>query len=548
MGLVWGLVVSAAGLAVLSVVAPPVTPGVTAVAVDPVVVVAAPAETAVGTVDLAKEAEAEPAGSAPVAEGETAVETAVETETAPKTAPKAALKTVPKTAPKTAEGVAGAASEAPAVTGATPEVAPRLDPARATALAMTASDETLAAPAGEAAPAVSGAEPAAPAAPAAPATDPAPVPDAGTMPAPKQDKLLDPPASPEAPQAETAPLVPGAEAGSGLPQVPVSPNRLPPDSAAIDPVAPDQTAPEMVAPGKVDPEMVAPETVDPEQMTLPEVALDPAGLGGQGATLTPDGALGGAVAGITTDRLPRIGDAKAGPGAEVLVLDPAASQPMITHAREFVAEPGKPKFAILLLDIGAAGMARDDLARLPFAITFVIDPAAPDAAEAARAYRAAGQEVMILASGLPEGATPADLEQSFQAMALALPQTVAMLDLAVGGLQENRLLATQAIPILKAQGRGIVTYDRGLGAAEQVAAREGLAHAVIFRELDAAGEDTPVIRRYLDRAAFKAAQEGQVLVIGQTRPETVAALLEWMVEGRGSSVQLAPVTAVMQVN
>ena len=49
----------------------------------------------------------------------------------------------------------------------------------------------------------------------------------------------------------------------------------------------------------------------------------------------------------------------------------------------------------------------------------------------------------------------------------------------------------------------------------------------------------------VDRAAFKAAQEGKVAVIGTARPETIAALLEWSVEGRSSTVALAPITALM---
>ncbi len=507
-GLLWGFVVSAVGLVGLSLVAPP----------------------RAGEVTAGAEAVAAPAGEEPAVAGDSGGGDAAEAEpVAEAAAAETAVGTVDLAVkPQEGEAVAEAVAEAEAdVAMAAPEVAPKLSPTAETVLAMTAPDAQLAAPSADATPAVNGGKPAAP---AAPATDLPPVPDAGTMPAPKQDKLLDPPAPPPTPPVEPAPQMPGVETETGLPQVPVAPEGG----------TPDQMTAELIAP-----EALAPETITPEPMTLPEVVLDPAALGAEASTLAPDDGLG-TVAGVTTDRLPRIGDKAQVTAEEVLVLDPGLGQPILSYARDFVAEPGKPKFAILLRDIGAAGMARSDLARLPFAVTFVIDPAAPDAIEAARAYRAAGQEVMILASGLPEGATPADLEQSFQAMALALPETVAVLDLAEGGLQENRLLATQAIPILKAQGRGIVTYDRGLGAAEQVAAREGLAHAVIFRELDAGGEDTPVIRRYLDRAAFKAAQEGQVLVIGQTRTETVAALLEWMVEGRGSSVQLAPVTAVMQ--
>jgi polysaccharide deacetylase 2 family uncharacterized protein YibQ len=64
--------------------------------------------------------------------------------------------------------------------------------------------------------------------------------------------------------------------------------------------------------------------------------------------------------------------------------------------------------------------------------------------------------------------------------------------------------------------------------------------------LDAEGESIPKMRNYLDRAAFKAAQEGRVLVIGRAQADTVAAILEWTVEGRAASVMLAPVSAVLE--
>jgi polysaccharide deacetylase 2 family uncharacterized protein YibQ len=56
------------------------------------------------------------------------------------------------------------------------------------------------------------------------------------------------------------------------------------------------------------------------------------------------------------------------------------------------------------------------------------------------------------------------------------------------------------------------------------------------------------MRRYLDRAAFKAAQEGTAMVVGTLRPETLAALLEWTIEGRASTIALAPVSAVLAGN
>jgi hypothetical protein len=153
--------------------------------------------------------------------------------------------------------------------------------------------------------------------------------------------------------------------------------------------------------------------------------------------------------------------------------------------------------------------------------------------------------VLTLANGIPPGATAADLETTFQTLSDILPESVAVIDQDIGGFQDQRPLATLALPVIKGEGRGLVTYDRGLNAADQIARREGVPSTVIFRRLDGEGENKSTIRRYLDRAAFKAAQDGYVVVIGDTRAETVAAILEWTVEGKAGTVTLAPVTAVL---
>jgi polysaccharide deacetylase 2 family uncharacterized protein YibQ len=265
------------------------------------------------------------------------------------------------------------------------------------------------------------------------------------------------------------------------------------------------------------------------------------------------GSIALGVPGVRTDRLPRIGDpaapdgmapdgAEAAPPLEAML----GTTPLELFKRDFVNPDGKPLFGLLLIDEGLPGAEREILAALPFPVTFVLDPLSPDSAEAARVYRAAGQEVVMLANGIPPGATPSDLEQSFQALDMAMPEAVAVLDPLDGGFQDSLDLARQAVPIIAEQGRGILTYDRGLNSADQVARREGVPRATIFRVLDAEAESIPKMRNYLDRAAFKAAQEGRVLVIGRARPETVAAILEWTVEGRAASVALAPVSAMLQ--
>ncbi|MDP4032393.1 MAG: divergent polysaccharide deacetylase family protein [Pseudorhodobacter sp.] len=392
-------------------------------------------------------------------------------------------------------------------------------------------------------------------APAAPAAQAAPVADTESTAIPEvlalgPAGLAKPDASAPAPSARIAsPLAPAdalpAATDPARPTAPADDPRpagaeLPPpppltdaELALLQPLPetqPDANAAAATPAPIVEPEVASPEPVEPE----PGIADDQ-------SILRPVPGLADAAAGVTTDRLPRIGDAPA-PEATAPVADLPA---MVRFARPFANPSARPLFGLILIDTGGPDVDRSSLAALPFPVSFAIDPTAPDAATAAAIYRAAGQEVLMLASGIPQGATAADLEVTFQAHAAALPEAVAVLDLENGGFQNDRPLATQVVPILKAQGRGLLTWDKGLNAGDQVARRDGLAAALIYRRLDAGDETAPTLKRYLDRAAFKAAQDGRVAVVGQTRPETVKAILEWTVEGRVAALALAPVTALL---
>ena len=335
------------------------------------------------------------------------------------------------------------------------------------------------------------------------------------------------PVEPEGPRDDLS--VPGQPVGQDEPQ------RLPQIAPAVDP----DLMPEP-------PEVVAEPSEDPSPESSPGVAVEerPTALPAVKPLedKLPTTVLDKSVPGVTTDGLPQIGAEAIEPAAEAVAAD---LPPIKRFARAFVPE-GRPLFVILLQDVGAAGMARDELVKLPFAVSFVIDPLATDAAEASAAYRAAGQEVLTLANGIPMGAEASDLETTFATLSSILSESVAIVDQDLGGFQDQRPLATLVLPVIKGEGRGLVTYDRGLNAADQIAQREGVPAALIYRRLDGEGEGKPVIRRYLDRAAFKAAQEGAVVVIGDTRADTVAAILEWTIEGKAATVTLAPVTAVMK--
>ncbi|NHX27684.1 divergent polysaccharide deacetylase family protein, partial [Escherichia coli] len=95
-------------------------------------------------------------------------------------------------------------------------------------------------------------------------------------------------------------------------------------------------------------------------------------------------------------------------------------------------------------------------------------------------------------------------------------------------------------------GHGLISFDRGLNSARQIAEGADVPAGLIFRLLDANDESAPVIRRYLDRAAFKAGQDGQVIMLGHSRSETVKALFAWTLESKSPDIQMAPASAVLR--
>lgn len=364
--------------------------------------------------------------------------------------------------------------------------------------------------------------------------------DAGTTVVPAVPEGADgAPAAPEVPSASAADTVPEA-APEPLPEVTMP--ALEPDAA--ESALPGDEAGDM--PGQKPEGLVRP----PATVTDESPETTDAGEPGPAATFKPEPGFGNKTEGVIIGRLPRIGDEPAedpdtGEAAPDTMVESAP--PLLRFASLFENPDSKPVFAVVLIDTGEPDLDRTTLAALPFPVAFAIDPLAPDAAERATIYRAAGQEVVMLATGIADGSNASDIEVAFQSMAQGLPEAVAVMDEADHNFQGNRPLASMVVPVIAAQGRGLLTWDQGLNAADQVARRVNLAATVVFRNLDGAGEDRVAIRRVLDRAAFKAGQDGHVTVVGQTRPETIAALLEWTVEGRAANVVLAPLSAALTV-
>ncbi|MCR8828088.1 divergent polysaccharide deacteylase family protein [Pseudosulfitobacter koreensis] len=212
-------------------------------------------------------------------------------------------------------------------------------------------------------------------------------------------------------------------------------------------------------------------------------------------------------------------------------------------------DPSKPMMSIVLIDNGAdlsggtVGLAA--LRSFPYPLSFAIDATLPDAAERAAAYRAEGLEVLALID-LPAGATPSDAEVGVAAALDAVPQAIGVLEGVGTGFQADRALSDQVVGILGGSGHGIVMQSKGLNTAQKLALREGIPAATVFRDFDSADQTPTVIRRFLDQAAFRAGQEGGVIMLGRVRPDTISALLLWGLQDRAERVALVPVSTLLK--
>lgn len=225
-------------------------------------------------------------------------------------------------------------------------------------------------------------------------------------------------------------------------------------------------------------------------------------------------------------------------------LQPGDGPPLDVYAVAFENPDEKPLMSIVLID-DADSVGIEALADFPYPLSFAIDPLAPDAADKIARHREAGFEVVALVD-LPEAATAQDAEVSLSVLLDAAPQSVAVMEGTGSGVQGNRSLSNQVAAFAGATGRGLITQGNGLNTVQKLALREGIPAAVVFRDFDGAGQSPTVMRRFLDQAAFRAGQEGAVIMMGRVRPDTVSALLLWGLQDRASRVALAPVSAVLK--
>ncbi len=231
----------------------------------------------------------------------------------------------------------------------------------------------------------------------------------------------------------------------------------------------------------------------------------------------------------------------AGPAA-----GPADDRPALERfAATFDNPSDLPLIAVLLVDDGSMPGSVAAVVSTGMPVTVVIDAGQPDAAGLMADYRAAGIEVAAM-TRLPFAARPADAEVTMAAAFASLTQATALVDLGQSGLQADRQVTDQVMSILSDTGRGFVTLSSGLNLAVRAAEQADVPNAVVYRDLDNLDQDSRAIRRFMDQAAFRARQDGEVVMLGRVRPDTISALVLWGTANRATQVAVAPLSALLE--
>ncbi|RLJ41772.1 polysaccharide deacetylase 2 family uncharacterized protein YibQ [Litoreibacter meonggei] len=339
------------------------------------------------------------------------------------------------------------------------------------------------------------------------------------------------------------------QTGVQAPAVEASPNV----EASTDTTSPSVQPSELTSPTVVGTEQTADidAPVLPRVTSLPTIGdpqQDPVEVASADTPIT----LPQVNSGVVTNRLPSVGGSstlittapeEAAP--EAVAVDPAELGALRAFSTKVEGTEGKTLFGVILIDSGEDGIPRDDLMELSVPVTIAIDPTAKDAARIMADYRQAGMEVIVIANELPTASSPSDVAVAVEAYFAILNESVGILDPLDARIQSNRTLLQPVLGAIRNSGHGLVTYDRGLNTAQQAARREDIPAATVFRVLDADLEESPKIKRYLDRAAFNANRDGSVVVVGRSYPETVKAIVEWVLEKKEAGIAMVPVSSVM---
>ncbi|ALI54666.1 divergent polysaccharide deacetylase family protein [Celeribacter marinus] len=345
----------------------------------------------------------------------------------------------------------------------------------------------------------------------------------GTRDAPESGELIDPQVGQDTRVLPT-PQAPEPQAQGAAPSAPMMPDAM-------------EAAPNVIA---------VPEGADiaPAQPQMPndDREAKPDALLGQSASEP----LGEKVGSFTdrddtrkSTRLPTVTAATDAADTPVVMAEDLPA--LIVNSAMFAGDVAGPMMSVILVDVAQLGPQDAAIAKLPFPITFGVDVLAPAAGARAAAYRDQGLEVLAMV-GLPQGATPQDAATTLAQAEDIMPVSIGFLDVPSASYQSSRQVAAQVVAAAAANGRGLVSFPRGLNALKQEAQREDQPAVLVFRDIDGRDQDVAAIKRFLDQAAFRAGIDNGIVLLGRSTPQTIQALAEWALGNRAATVSLVPLS------
>lgn len=363
-------------------------------------------------------------------------------------------------------------------------------------------------------------------------TEPAAPPEASAPPAPLPAPDV-PAAQPEL--ASETPVLPSPQ-GQVL-REPVAENDLLISTEPAQPVAPiaEETAFAPEAPA------AAPETETGAAPSGAEAAPEqvPAEPESPAASAAPQGQMPQSTVPV------RRAETSAAPSS-ALVPEASALPALERFAADFETD-GRPGLAVIIIDTSPQTPGPALLSQLDLPVSVALRASDPDAGARAAQYRAAGVELLLL-SDLPAGAEASDAATALEAALASMPEAIALLDAGQGGLGRDPAIISTSLARLGEEGMAFVSLAGGLNTAQRRAEREGIPALELYRDLDGDGQSAAVIRRFLDQAAFRARQQGEVAVLLRLRPESLSALELWKAASRAQEVQIVPLSAVLRAS
>ncbi|CUH53543.1 divergent polysaccharide deacetylase family protein [Shimia marina] len=355
--------------------------------------------------------------------------------------------------------------------------------------------------------------------------------------------------NPEAPDVETELSISTNPAQPSAPEVAASEAFVTPEAAPEVPAQAEDAPLETATEGSADDSgadggdalvseaVPSPEAEDVTPRAEAEEAPAPAETAE--TMIKPAGDLNEAFPQHKSTRLPTVGVAAENAEAPA----PRASRPVEANAEAFENPDQKPLMAIVLVDAGAQEFDMEALTSFPYPVSIAVSTLDPQVGQKVETYRSQGLEVLAMID-LPAEAEAADVEQAMQAHLSVSDQFVGVVEGLEEGLQSSKVISDQVTEALMGSGHGLLMFTNGLNTAQKLAAKEGVPSASVFRDFDDKGQTSAVMRRFLDQAAFKAAQEDGVVMVGRLRDETLSALLLWALQDRINTVALGPVSAL----